>query len=297
MSTRSIIGTTPDGEKFGGVFCHWDGYPTGMVPGLAAIIIRDGESAVATLMRANWETIAPHTLRADTDLPYPTRQEYLDAVPWDQRDPGIWDLYQNLELYGDDCALHVVAGYGTTGGSGIATRPYYGKLSTFRTRDWTEWAYIITADLSLRVFEVSENGSLMPRETFTLDDLADIAAGDEDARGRVGRAECGADYSRCSHYAWAHESVPPESRNLSMREWLGLEPILPSSAIAGTVDGVRYEFTSGGSLRGSTWYMFTKDGTRVGVLRRDRRGKETPLPGVSLVYPPTKAQVAATVGV
>lgn len=297
MSTRSIVGTTTDNRTFHGVFCHWDGYPTGMLPELAAILTRDGEAGREALVGSNWESIDASMLSADTDLPYPTLDEYAEATPRDQQEYPIRRLYQSLDQYGDAASVRIAPGYGERG---LGDDRYGGDIASHRGDGWIEWVYIIKPDLSVMVMEPSgADGHLAERGTFTREDLAAVVAGDTEALARIGRVECGEDFSRCSHYAWFHDdTVPTESRSLGMRHWLGEEPIPLDRAIAATVQGKRHELTGGGKSVGRQWYMFTREGHDLPVIRLDGRGhRMKALPGVDLVFPPTKADVAMKAGV
>ena len=306
MSTRSAIGTT-DGTTFSAVYCHFDGYPTGIVPDLARIITRDGADALPILLgevqtarggkTTSWESLVSEMPAPDTQLPYPEHFDYLDKVPAEERDRGISSLYSHLAGHRgseDEARDCIVEGYGTV----LTERPGIRFSGTLPNADtgWCEWAYLFDQNLTLHVFECT--GTLVERAQFTTADLAALAEGDASMHERVGQAECGEDWSRCSHYAWVHDdTVPDESRYLSMSQWLGKEPIPYDRAIAAHLPGrsERVEFSGGGSSSGSTWSMHVKGGggESVPVFNVNGRGKRVLLPGVRLIYPQTKAEVAA----
>lgn len=309
MSTRSAIGTT-DGTTFSAVYCHFDGYPTGIVPDLARIITRDGADALPILLgeaqtarggkTTSWESLVSEMPAPDTQLPYPEHFDYLDKVPAEERDRGISYLYSHLAGHRgseDEARDCIVEGYGTV----LTKRPDIRFSGTLPNADtgWCEWAYLFDQNLTLHVFECT--GTLVERAQFTTADLAALAEGDTSMRERLGRVECGEDWSRCSHYAWVHDdTVPDESRYLSMSQWLGVDPIPYDRAIAahispeyGKTKAKRVEFSGGGHLSGNLWCMSTKDGEFVPVYTVDKHGsgERHLLSGVHLVYPQTKVEV------
>lgn len=302
MGTPCIIGTT-DGTTFESLTCRYDGYPTGMVPELAKIITRDGHAALPVLtgkaQRAPggatgaWESIESAMPPASTELAYSDARDYYDNVPGPERDPGISLLYSHLSRGNEDEKRSCVAeGYGLVG---IIDAPHThtGLLASPDT--WIGWAYLFADDLSLGVYEIEGDKSPMrERARFTREDLAALAAGDEALAGQVSQAECGERYERCSHYAWVHDSaIPEESRDLSIGEWMGTEPMSPTSATSAIVDGERYELSRSGRLRGGKWHVGVKGTSgHVALFRVTKKGGYVPLPGVELFFPPTKADVA-----
>lgn len=300
MSTRSIIART-DSTTFDGIYCHFDGYPSAMAPALAAIVTRDGHDAVGVLTGTrerheggtvgDWTSIAEDMPSATTELPYPTFQEYIEHLPHgEQSDPGIRSLYTALGM-GDDATARarVTEGYGYAGppGGGIS---FSGRVRGRPDTAWCEWVYLLNDDLTLSVYEPGERG-LVRAARFTHRQLAALHAGDKSMLRRVEAAECGQGYSRCSHYAWAHEKdVPKESAGLSMRQWLALDPLSPRDAIGAIENGRRYEFTGSSSSRNGMWLVAAKGQEAKLPVCQSIRGELTPLPGVELIYPPTKMQ-------
>jgi len=120
--------------------------------------------------------------------------------------------------------------------------------------------------------------------------------------------ECGEDFHRCSHYAWAHD-LAPKSCNLSTQTWLGRKPFEFHDAVAFIISGKRYASTGcGGSSEyystpiarqhgfaknfpARTWVASVKagNGRRIDfpVAKVTEDGYK-PLPGVLWIYPPTK---------
>lgn len=302
MSTRSIIGTVARNGDFEGLYCHYDGYPSNMVPALAAIITRDGAAALDVLTGKTavapggpagyWNSICPQMPAHDMPLLYPTTGEYWDAVPAGQRNPGIESLIAHLGCDRDKAEFRseIAEGYGIMHSK--ATK-FVGNIHKAPNTGWTEWMYLFTEDLTLLALDVLR-GSVVEAGRFTVADLKALAEGDVTVQARVGVAECGEGFSKCIHYAWFHDdSVPSEARGLSMRSWMGKAPVPLSQAVAVIVDGERLELDAGGySGRGKWWRTVRGTGVGVAVFRVGRDGRDDELlPGVELVLPPTRAVV------
>lgn len=295
MSTRSIIGTT-DETTYDGIYCHYDGYPSGMVPALAEIIVRDGAEALPVLSgresrasggpTTSWSSVVPEMPAPTTKLPYPDRETYYDKVPPDKRDPGIESLYVHLDMCRKNGRDRVIEGYGTV--QTMHPMRYSGILGGAEVDFDIQWVYLFTDDLTLIVFEGTE--PIMEVGRFTYDDLVAITAEGDAIMKRLSQAECGEDYSRCCHVVWAHvKDVPKASKNLSMQEWIGSRPLNPMSAIGAVVNGRRYEFTGSGGTRHGKWEVSVKGQQAMVPMFSQKRNEFTPLPGVELIYPPTRA--------
>lgn len=223
------------------------------------------------------------------ELPYPDRSTYFDNTPTGSVDPGLLALYTHLDMSGEDNRDQLAEGYGSLS-TGNAIR-FCGTITdSHAATGWCEWAYLFTDELTLLVFEIADGLTEVAR--FSRSDLLALAAGDEGVAKRVAHAECGEDYSRCAHVVWVHvKAAPEESKRLSMREWVGLEPLRPMSAIGAIVGGRRYEFAGGGGLRHGKWEVSVKgEKARVPVFSQ-RKGQLVPLPRVELIYPPVAADV------
>lgn len=285
----------------GGGGCQ--GYPSHMVRALATIITRDGDSALPVLTgqekrarggeTANWDSLTPEMPSPDTELPYPDRRDYLDNVPAEDQDAGLYALYVHLDR-GDTAERRdrVIEGYGT-----VMTNHPLRFSGTVADREadlgWCAWAYLFMEDLTVVVYDVLATG-LSEVGRFTRADLKAITEGDEQTCERIAHAECAEDYSRCSHYAWVHDdTVPDESRHLSMSQWLGMEPISLNRAVAAIVGGTRYEVTGSSSVRNGRLFLYLRGGDALPVAKTDKRGRATTtLPGIELVLPPTKPELA-----
>lgn len=302
MSTRSIIGTT-DGTTFEGIYCHFDGYPTNMGLALAKIITRDGADALPVLLgeesraragkAGTWDSLVPEMPAPDTALPYEDRSAYIDAVPDDEQDPGVHALYTHLGMGSDESTArdHVIEGYGV-----ISTHGTIRFSGTVKATDtgWCEWAYLFDENLTLRVYDCQSSLILREVAQFTVADMAKIASGDDEAVKRLGHAECGENYERCTHVAWAHDrDAPEESQRLGMLQWLGRRPIPAHDAIAAIVGGTRYDVTGSYQVRNRVLSLRLQGGDDLPVARTDQRGNVVLiLPDVELVFPPTKPELA-----
>lgn len=127
--------------------------------------------------------------------------------------------------------------------------------------------------------------------------------------------ECGAEFERCVHYAWAH-FPEAERTNYGTREYMGKEKPRFSSASAVIIKGRRYArtgsgFTGGiaGSIgkyydsygdhfREGIWYEHLKDEQgREAILpvARQHGFRNVPLHNMQVVYPPTLTNPQETI--
>jgi hypothetical protein len=123
--------------------------------------------------------------------------------------------------------------------------------------------------------------------------------------------ECGENFERCAHYAWAHE-LTPRTCNLSTQEWLGRKPLEFHDAIGFVIGGKKFKATgSGGNsdyfnrTTGQRWprnawiaSVQARNGQRydkpVAVIAKD--GTYTPFPGVAWIMPATSVAPESIVG-
>ena len=304
MSTRSFIGTT-DGNTYEGIYCHFNGYPAHMIPALATIIARDGAAAVPVLtgqeararggQTATWSFIAPEMPSPDTELPYPDRHTYRKHVPAEDIDEGLLRLYIHLAPFersnaGSDGRGSVIEGYGSV--SLDDPIRISGSFEDIYTCGMDEWVYLFTEDLTLLVFTM--DGFVENVGRFSYEDLVALAAGNREIQERVELAECGVDYVACDHLAELHDdSVPEESRGLTMLQWLGREPLRGTQAVAVIVGGVRYEATGLSQTKNGRLSLFLKGGDALPVAKVNSNGHVLQtLPSIELVYPPVKSDLA-----
>ena len=299
MSTRSIIGTTT-GTTFEAAYCHYDGYPSHQVPILAGLVTRHGTHALDVLTGkttaapggpiTGWATISLDTPAHDVELPYEDASDYYSNTTPADRDPGLCAVYPHLSHAPsgkqDETRQRIAEGFGV----GLDNERLFTESGGL---GMCEWAYLVTEDLTLIVSEIHSSSQLVEVGRFTREELAALTNGDVEQEARVQHVECGEDFSRCSHMAWAHEEVPAEARRLNMQEWVGLVPLRTASAIAAVVKGKRYDFTGSGSSRGDIWSAGVKGSSKqLPVFSTGREG-EKPLPGVELIYPATKAELVS----
>ncbi len=130
------------------------------------------------------------------------------------------------------------------------------------------------------------------------------------------KIECGENFERCHHLAWAH-NLAPRTSNLSTQKWLEREPLDMHDAVAVIVGGKTLKLTgSGGDANyhnrinaqhypgrkrfpSGTWVAacLHKNGHRVELPIAYRTGNEyRPYDGVQWVYPATKNTPGSVVG-
>lgn len=282
MSTPARITiTNGDAETVTVTAVNFDGNPLDTGRALAALITRDGDAALGVVAAHEWASLTPE----QPDFAGVTPDENAD---YSTPAYGAWEAAQH--------GYDVIPGYGKAYRSGNPPRvaPMPGDAESPTTM---AWAYAINHwHKTVTVFDGEERLVVVPFEGLPGTDWEHI--------------ECGENFERCSHYAWGHvPDIPEESRDLSMRQWLGLDPMGPESAVEVTVDGVTYAMsrsgacgmyakrsTSSGPLVGPYqrygWYASATDdaGRPFQVLVRDAKGR--PVKGVRYRYPRTAADAA-----
>lgn len=307
MSTRSILAFTSDNKTFSGVYCHSDGYPTGMVPELAEVVARGGADAVQVLtgharpvkggvIRA-WMSINAAILDpADVVLEYDTYEAYMDAVDFADRDLGLHPLYIARYFEPDIWRENVVPGIGRANRqheNATSDGGFSGTLGT-DTWDWEccEWQYVFTSDLDLIVYALKDRP--LERARFTHADLLALAAGDESVNLRVQQAECGENFEWCGHYVMAHfPDVPEESQRLGVAQWLGTAPMEPQDAVAARVNGRVVKFGRSFSIRWGRLYKSLANGKADRFVAEHTDDGWAVDPALDLIFPPTAATLPA----
>lgn len=204
MSTRSIIGTAHDGG-FEGRYCHSDGYPTcrgrqifetyhqlgGNLQALIAYAIRPGDTGY-------WSSyMTPHQNAENNAQP--------DRAPcWLCAEPDR-----------DTPSCHLCKGTGT------AYNPH--KYTAWQAENGDSWATHVNDWGAVWAYLVSESGITVLESAWTeaagaaWTRIAHIAWTDTPNWTAI---ECGEQFERCSHYAWAHFPEVPNTDRMSTSEYL-----------------------------------------------------------------------------
>lgn len=288
MSTRSFVGSVDSTGTFRARYVHWDGYPTAMGKTLATMIARDGVLPVLDVLteqRPGWSSLldsTPDITRVDPDPEAPLGSAAALAADFGPcgryRDGGV----VNVPGYG--CAYAVQKGGDSLDNWITGTLDPERASASVEQSTWCEWGYLLSED-TLYVVRCDAHPVLVTQ--VPLDRLAQVTSETWVA------IECGEQFEECSHYAWFHdETVPEESKGLTMREWLGVVPMTVDRAIA-VIDhlGNPTKVTRSGYSRGNTWHARTKDGSAV-PLYTVKGNTATPLPDLVYVYPKRKEDMA-----
>lgn len=266
MSTNALIGTldTRTGQ-YRAAYVHGSAYPTEFGPQIAQFIAQEGgpHTTVATLLDyGSWSFLSPGW--APTATVHPSAAAARADQSWDGTVPG-WGLAHN-----DD-----------------ATDPLEGTVNLAPDAAApidADWAYLFdqTWD-TLHVFDrEGEHVAALPVHL-----LADM---DQRAWQDV---ECGREFERCSHYATAHfTDVPAESARLSTRQWIGMEPLGPEDVSIVIWTGATLLNTSGRFYEDGLYRRTGTDWRSTEFIMVATPSGRTPA-SVTLVYPPTAADVAA----
>lgn len=275
MSTRSII-ATPRGDGWQGRYFHSDGYPTWNGRVLWELVQRDGlETVTDTLLmkHGGWSTL-------------------------DNREG-----HDQLTDYNSDGRFVGVPGYGIAYTS--EPHPLYDmKHGQCSLDDWikssdkgwvgTEWLYVLSPGglVVAKVGYRTKGGEYaIPCGIFPWNGVEPDWA----------KVECGENYETCCHMAFAHiDDLPEDAQRLSMREWLGLEPVRTPSHVL--FEGVRLKITGSGSRRDATvispavWIGDVEfpDGTvgSIPLYHYSKTGNYKGMPGRKYEYPATSVAPA-----
>lgn len=137
MSTRSIIAKPTEDGSWRGRYCHWDGYPSHMIPELSRIIAEKGyDRAVDILINFNvgWSslTASPTLGEGYKDGRFKTVSDYGVAYTV-KSGQGSWDDWIGPEHVDSWCEYAYVL--------------YPDRIDVWEHTD--EWAYKSTVDASL----------------------------------------------------------------------------------------------------------------------------------------------------
>jgi hypothetical protein len=297
MSTRGIIavGTI---DRWRGVYNHSGSYPTWMGPELMGHLGREivtgktlTEIGASILKFDDWESyLAGGVCKYCGKLN--GRPHSITGTVYGKDKPGF---------YPDKSAKH----------------HQHLKLSDTKKNQFTEkdiaestdieWVYVIDPKANVvHVIDVRHDRKHVGDMNFT-----------EEANYKV--LECGAEFERCTHMAWAHfpeiDQSGPQAI-LSTSAYLGFRPLVDFHyAYAYEIKGKR--FLRGGcgingryaserfsspiikNPKSTAWYQTVKVGdVDLGyrpVARIDKNGGYTPWPGVKWIFPPTLVNPQETV--
>ena len=287
MSTRAVIARVGEHEgKFAGRYVHTDGMPTSM------------GATLWNLLHGHFKNNLPAMLAYLIDAPH--------AV-------GGWSA-----IVGKDFSLK--PGYtwqkATAGGAKYevySKRPDYRRPQCFAGRAGEDASLFTEKDFEngtdvewLYVFNETER-KLFVRDVFAKEDVAVIDLNGE--QPDWSKIECGENFERGSHYAWAHD-LTPNTSNLSTQTWLERRPFDLHDAIAFVVNGKRLKNSGSGGdadflsrthttrFPSGTWVQSLIAGTGkrtdIPVAKRTNKGF-VPLAGVQWGFPPTKNNPQETI--
>ena len=299
MSTRGIVAVGTLG-RWKGVYNHSDSYPKclgkDLYEHLTEQIIKGGknlaEIGAAILMFDDWRNYISRGVCQYCGK-IASQAHNINMAIYGEQKPGV---YRDPECK-QHChePLEKICHY---------TRKDVGKGSDI------EWAYIINPKANrIHVLDLYK----CPDPSRHVGDMTFDAVPDFEV------LECGTDFERCGHMAWAHvpevESNGPQ-HNLNTKQYLGLEPLEDlHTAFAVIVDGRRYTRTGSGvngayahnfaelrrqipNLDPEAWYESVKAGNGrtkyLPAARLVRGSDQIPYPGVTWVFPPTKVNPAET---
>lgn len=247
MGTRAIVGHLTGSDQFAARYVHWDGYPMSLGRHLATLIARDGASpTVQSILSApsGWSSIIPDLPDCEGVAPDENAERnspgyYAHLVASGEYNPEQYEMRPGLGIAYTATEQYMVRG--------VISTPT-GMISD--TGRWIEWVYLV--DLTGEVLHVADGTDHRIVASLPLDALAQA-----DWTG----IECGSGWEQCSHYAWAHDSNVPRSSSLSMRKWVGVDPMTQGDAEAVLCDGERYALT--GTSMSPGWHRSHPDGIPV----------------------------------
>jgi hypothetical protein len=302
MSTRSIIARSMGEGTFQGVYHHWDGYPTGLgnslteilvgpfagdLPRMLHTLIDEHPAGWSTIVHKDftltpgytWEKVKPPSCEGKSDAEYHAAMEAYRAKP-DVRRPQCYCHGKRRE-----------------------------QAQAFTEHDDTdaEWAYVFEEEE--RVLHVCHRAKHPDSGESYWNDVGRVEL-DNAGETNWTHIECGANYERCSHYAWFHfpELKGTALERLGTAKFLGREPMQRHDAIAYVLNGIRYQSTGCGFRGGYSgraniptafrrflhdsryWFeeVIGPDGARIALpVSVSENNVERPCFEVSWVFPPT----------
>lgn len=273
MSTRSIMALADNDGFKDGVYVHSDGYPSGRGPLLFKMLAARGDDL--SKLWADIDSAKHHgwsCLNTAQKAPHPSvlgrRGKWV---------AGVGQKYTAAQCQ-DDSRFN-----------------WHGEpLDTD-----AEWVYAFDLDHNIvSIFKTVPTGRNFDSKPM----LMAVVRMDQPEPDWT-PIECGANYERCQHMAWAHFPEAKDS-NLGATAWLGLRPLTPQDATGCIYNGETWQFTGSGSLErtpngyGKKWFNYAQIRTAAGDLLRDmpiwvwsNTGTDQVKvnPAVTLIYPKTAA--------
>lgn len=280
MSTPSLIGTIAANGSIDARMVNYDGNPMSMVPVLAKLAeTRGGLAAVASAILSTTR----YWMSLDSRFPI-----IKGLGP-------VQESWRNLPFFSPERNAHEVSKGGRTVVPGVGMHSTEdgvvngqmmdGLLSTYAG---AAWGYLLAEDGTLVVLGWKSNGMLEEIARFPGAELAGLT------KEQLATVECGEKFESCNHHAWFHDEAARGSQ-LTMRVWLGFEPLRVEDAIGLTVGDFTYEITGSGRGSSTVWHSWSKgpNGEPAEVSFPIVKGKRKAPKTGTLVYPPTRATVAA----
>jgi hypothetical protein len=285
VSTRSVIARVGEHEgEFSGVYHHWDGAPTSLGTYLWNLLHGHFKNDLGKMLRtlldqhSSWSTIVhkdfnvkPGYTNVGTRLDGMSLEEFLNQ-PLNRRPQCHWHGHRHEK-----------------------NEPY--TQTSLEDGTDIEWLY---------VFDEIER-KMFIRDVSAKEDVAIIDMNGDEPNWTL--IQCGENFERCSHYAWAH-GLTPKTSNLSTQTWLERRPLDLHDAIAFVINGKRLTNSGSGGdadflsrtqttrFPSGTWVqsLIAGNGKRmdIPVAKRTNKGF-VPLAGVQWVFPPTKNNPQETI--
>ncbi|SRR6266568_7487342 len=242
MSTNGIIARATGEATFAGVYHHWDSYPNGgLGQQLTDLLAGHFAGDLAVMLRtlidehpAGWSTIVSKDFTLEPGYTW----EKLDhpsllGVDKDKYKAAYRAYHAHPDVLRPQCYCH-------------GLRHEQPHVITEQSDCGAEWAYVFEEqDRAMHVlYRDRREGT---GERF----WNDVARIELDKASEVNwtHVECGEEYERCGHYAWAH--IPEmKGSNLGMQTFLGRQPFDMHDAVAFIVDGKRYVNSGSGGDSG-----------------------------------------------
>jgi hypothetical protein len=315
MSTRGLIGkATGDEGKFTARYHHSDSYPTGLGEYLVKLYRGHFNSNLNEMLEvlidkhpAGWSCIVGSDFKLKPGYTMDRTKYPSFDMPEAERKKALASYYASADYRRPHCYCH---------GQRSEEPQEFDQDSDADA----EWAYIFDTSTGENILHVLDRAQTTGSNKWHWAEVGRIELdSSEPIDWRV--IECGENFERCGHVASYHGI---ESK-LSMRTYLGYEPLEFRDAVAFIINGKRYEATGSGGdanfLNRARAEMAIRHGqsiptkrfprdtrvstvkagngkrfeTPVAVVKSTPEGQKfIPLPGVTWVYPATKDEPRET---